>query len=156
MIKVDIPDFGRLELENLVLDYNGTLALDGAVLPGVAELLQELAEELEIHVLTADTFGTCKQALEGLPVKVSVLGRSPEDEAKLDYVEELGVDSCVCIGNGRNDRLMLQSAALGMVVLEAEGTALDAFGAGDIVIRDIVSALQLLLKPVRLKATLRT
>ena len=43
MIAVDIPGLRELRLEHLVLDYNGTLAEDGKLLPGVATTLQALA-----------------------------------------------------------------------------------------------------------------
>ncbi|MCP4717446.1 MAG: ATPase P [Deltaproteobacteria bacterium] len=156
MIDIDIPRFGELKLEHIVLDFNGTLAVDGSLLPGIDDMLTELAEHVTVHVLTADTFGNCKEILSGLPVTVMAISSSPEDEAKLDYVETLGADACVCIGNGMNDRLMLQSSALGIVVLGEEGLALDALGAGDIMCPDVIAALELLQQPMRVKATLRT
>ena len=52
MIEVNIPGFGDLALEHLVLDYNGTLALDGKLLPGVTEVLGALEKELAIHIVT--------------------------------------------------------------------------------------------------------
>ena len=41
----------------LLLDYTGTLSLDGTLLPGVAQRLVQLARTIRITVLTADTFG---------------------------------------------------------------------------------------------------
>ena len=38
MIKVSIPGFKSLSLKYLVLDYNGTIAIDGALVPGVKKL----------------------------------------------------------------------------------------------------------------------
>jgi len=58
MISLEIPGFGPLELRHLVCDYNGTLALDGQLLSGVAERVSALAAQLDVHVITADTFGT--------------------------------------------------------------------------------------------------
>jgi hypothetical protein len=55
MIKIDIPGYGLAHLEHLVLDFNGTISADGKILPGVKDQLIELAELLELHVLTADT-----------------------------------------------------------------------------------------------------
>ena len=54
MISIDIP--GRehpLEIEALVLDYNGTIAKDGALIEGIPERLIKLAEAVEVYVLTA-------------------------------------------------------------------------------------------------------
>jgi soluble P-type ATPase len=61
----------------------------------------------------------------------------------------------VAVGNGRNDRLMLEAAALGIAVIGDEGLAADAMQACDIVVRHIADALALLEDPRRLIATLR-
>lgn len=155
MLELEIPGTGRLELEHLVLDYNGTLGLDGALLPGVAERLAALAKDFHILVATADTFGTVRQALARLPVTVRVLGPGPEDQSKLDIVAELGAASCVTVGNGRNDRLMLARAGLGMAVLGPEGAHREALAAATVMVPDIRAGLDLLLHPKRLVATLR-
>src|SRR6478609_6350918 len=71
MISLDVPDFGLLELHHLVSDYNGTLALDGFLHAGVAERIRALAKLIEIHVITADTFGVVREQLAGLPVTLT-------------------------------------------------------------------------------------
>jgi hypothetical protein len=91
LFRLDISGFKRLELKYLVLDYNGTLALDGELVEGVADLIRQLEGTLEIHVLTADTRGRCADRLRGLPVRLSILETRPEDQAKLEYVRKLGV-----------------------------------------------------------------
>jgi soluble P-type ATPase len=156
MIEIDIPDFGELRLAHLVLDYNGTLAVDGRLLFGVRERLERLASQLTIHVITADTFGRAADYLAGIPCQLDILPPGRQDEAKRDFVRELGVENCVCVGNGRNDRLMLQEAALGIAVLQDEGAAAATLMAADVVAADIQSALELLMQPLRLIATLRS
>ena len=156
MIEIDIPDFGRLELEQLVLDYNGTLAVDGVLLPGVAERLTELDARIAIHVVTADTFGKVKETMSGLPVAIHVLPKKAQAKAKRDFVGQLGADRTACIGNGRNDRLMLAEAALGIAVVQREGAAASALVAADVVTATIGDALELLSNPLRLIASLRS
>ena len=155
MFTAAIPGFGDLSLAHLVLDYNGTLARDGALVPGVAERIVALSKLLTMHVITADTFGTVARALSGLPVSVTVLGPGPEDAAKLAFVRSLGAAAAACVGNGRNDRLMLKEAALGLAVIGPEGACLDAVLAADAVFTDIRAALDVFSKPGRLAATLR-
>jgi P-type E1-E2 ATPase len=155
VISIDIPGRGLLQIEHLVLDFNGTLALDGALLDGVAEALRTLSERVDIHVVTADTNGRASEALRGLPCALQVLVPGAEAEAKLRHVQQLGPQRTACIGNGRNDALMLREAALGIAVIGEEGLATEALLAAGIVARSIGSALGLLLEPVRLKATLR-
>ena len=101
MIEVDIPDFGQLELVYLVLDFNGTLAVDGRLLPSVADQLNALSEQLEIVVLTADTFGSAHNALADVACKLTVLPPGNQTIGKRDIVRRLGVARCVCVGNGR-------------------------------------------------------
>lgn len=155
MIEIDIPDFGQLRLAHLILDYNGTLAFDGKLLSGVADLLERLAEHLRIHIITADTFGSVHQAFAGSDFTIHVLPPGNEEESKVEYVRRLGSMSSVCIGNGRNDRLMLGEAGLGIAVLGREGTAIQALLAADIIIPSIVDSLDLLLHPKRIIATMR-
>ena len=113
MLEVIIPGMETLRLKHLVADFNGTLAVDGALLPGVMEALSRLRTTLDIHVVTADTFGRARQSLAGVPCNLSILSAGGQNAAKLRYIEGLGAAQCVCIGNGRNDRLMLAAAGLG-------------------------------------------
>lgn len=156
MIAVDIPGYGPLRLDHLVMDYNGTLAVDGEIAAGVASALAALASQVTIHVITADTFGLAAKRLAGYPVKLSVLPPGDQDAAKLDYVERLGAAQTVAVGNGRNDRRMLAAAGLGIAVILDEGAAFETLAAADVVCRGIVPALELLIHPLRLTATLRS
>jgi soluble P-type ATPase len=155
MIEVNVPGSPSLRLEHLVLDYNGTLARDGELLHGIRGRLEELSQTLKIHVLTADTFGKAGEEMEEMPCELVILSEGRQDAQKDDYVRNLGAGTVVCIGNGRNDRLMIEHAALGIAVVLAEGAAADTLQAADIVCTDIASALDLLLFPMRLIATLR-
>jgi len=161
MIELEIPNFGRLALEHLVLDFNGTVALDGELLPGVAEKLIELSKTLQLNVLTADTHGTVRDKLAALPVTVAVLSADispplPEDQAKRDHLQQLGPQRCAFVGNGRNDHLALRAAALGIALIQNEGASPLSIMAADVVMPHIDAALDLFLHPARMKATLRS
>ena len=156
MIAAEIPGYGPLRLEHLVMDYNGTLAVDGEIAAGVTTALENLASRVTIHVITADTFGLAASRLEGCPLNLSVLPPGDQDTAKLDYVKRLGAAQTVAIGNGRNDRRMLAAAGLGIAVILDEGAAFETLAAADVVCRGIVPALELLTHPLRLTATLRS
>ncbi len=156
MIEINVPGYRTLEIAHLVLDFNGTLAVDGRLLPGVKESLNTLADSLDIHVLTADTFGHAAAELEGIRCSLHILPARDQDMGKLDYVREMDPGHTASIGNGRNDSLMLKASALGIAVILGEGAALDTVSAADVVCTDILSALSLLTHPLRLVATLRT
>lgn len=155
MLEIAIPGADTLHLEHLVADYNGTLAKDGTLLPGVAEAFAELATHLSLHVVTADTFGQVREALAGLPCTLHILPPGGQDAAKLAFLESLGAERCAALGNGRNDRLMLAQAALGIALVQGEGAAVETLLAARVAAPDIAAALGLLLHPGRLVATLR-
>ncbi len=155
MVTIAIAGRKKVCIKHLVLDYNGTIALDGKLLPGVQELITALALRFEIHVLTADTHSSCTRELSGLPVKIAVIDGTPEDAAKLSYVRTLGAASCICIGNGMNDTLMLKACGLGIAVVGYECAAMRACRAADIVASGIIQSLELLVNEKRLLATLR-
>lgn len=155
-LNFSIPGLGNLSLKYLVLDFNGTLALDGKLLPGVAERLQKLNDIFEkIYVITADTHGTATEVFKDLPVNIYKIASVSETAEKQAFVKALGSDVCVAIGNGANDTLMLREAMLGICVLGNEATALSTLLNADIVVQNINDALDLFLYPKRLVATLR-
>lgn len=157
MIKINIPGKEKtLEIRHLVLDFNGTLALDGKIKPGVGELLIELSRQLQVHIVTAGTFGAVETEIQNIPCALKILSGVDQTEQKASCVKELGAENTVCIGNGRNDRAMLACAALAILVVQEEGAAVDSLLEADVLCRDIAEALQLLLHPLRLTATLRT
>ncbi|RME64076.1 MAG: ATPase P [Nitrospirae bacterium] len=155
MIVLDIPGFGRVEIEHLVTDFTGTLSEDGLLIEGVRERLTKLSEKVKIHVLTADTFGTAKKQLEGLNCTVHILEGEGHDRKKAEYVEKLGPERVFAMGNGNNDREMLKKAKIGVAVCLKEGCAIDAIKSADILVKSPLDGLDLLLNPRRLKATLR-
>jgi len=156
MLEIIIPGYRTLLFHHLVMDYNGTLAVDGSLLDGVRPRLISLAEKLRLHVVTADTFGLAGSQLAGLPCELAILPVEDQAQAKRAYIQRLGEAQVVAIGNGRNDQHMLEVAALGIAVLQGEGAALQTCQAADVLASDILSALDLLLFPKRLIATLRS
>jgi soluble P-type ATPase len=155
MILISRPGAADLSLEHLLLDFNGTIACDGELIEGVGSRLDALSSLISLTVVTADTFGTVSRQLETFPIYIRLIGPNRQDEEKLSVLKELGTDRSACIGNGRNDRLILRESALGIAVIQEEGTALDALSAADVVCPSILLALDLLLNPKRLTATLR-
>jgi soluble P-type ATPase len=152
MIRIDIPQRGIIELQHAVFDVNGTLAVDGLPIPGVVDRLKALGEHLSLHALTAGTHGNIAELerVLGFPLIIIVSG-----EEKLRYVEQLGPAHVIAFGNGMNDVGMLRLAAIGVVVLAGEGAAIGALQAADVLALGPVDAIDLVLNPKRLVATLR-
>ncbi|MBC7222806.1 MAG: HAD family hydrolase [Anaerolineae bacterium] len=155
MWQTEIPGRGTLRLEHLVLDLNGTIARDGELEPGVAERLTSLASRFAIYLVTADTRGRASDLAARLGVRLERVQPGREPEQKRDFVVRLGSQGVAAVGNGANDAAMLREAALGIAVLGPEGLAKEALLAADVLVRDILDALDLLLQPERLVATWR-
>jgi P-type E1-E2 ATPase len=154
-MQIDVPGCSTFQLEHLVLDLNGTVTLDGQVLPGVAERLAVLSANFRIYLVTADTHGQAADTAERLEMRLTRIDARDEAGQKRALVERLGAERVVAIGNGANDAGMLAAAALGIAVLGPEGLATAALRAADVVVSRIEDALDLLRYPQRLVATLR-
>ncbi len=155
MLAIDIPGRGQFRLEHLVLDVNGTLAVDGELIQGVVPALDRLKGTFEIHLLTADTHGRQSVLDQQLGLTAVRIRPGGEAEAKAAYVRDLGEDLVVAMGQGGNDAGMLREAAIGVAVMSTEGTSTEALTAADILVPDILSGLAMLDHPMRLKASLR-
>lgn len=155
MITIDLPRKESIVIEHLVLDYNGTLAVDGELIDGVKNLLNDLSNYLNLHVITADTFGKVHEKLKGLNCKVKVITSEIEYIEKASYIEDLDETKVIAIGNGRNDSLLLKEAAIGIIVIQKEGAAIKTLLDADIVCTSIIDALELVKNPLRITATIR-
>jgi soluble P-type ATPase len=155
MITINIPNRGNMEIENVVLDLNGTIATDGKIPSEVKEKINSLSDRVKLYILTADTQGTASEESSNVGVELLKVSEKDSTEVKLRVLESLDPTKTVAIGNGNNDRLILKEAALGIAVLGDEGLSVSAMKNADIVVKNISDALDLFLKPKRLLATLR-
>jgi soluble P-type ATPase len=148
----DIPGGTRLELEHLLLDVNGTLTDRGRLIGGVAERLDGLRGSLTVLLLSADTFGSLEDVARQLRAASLLVA---DGGAKVEAVRSHGPERCAAIGNGANDAAMLEASALGIAVVGREGASGAALRAADVVCGSILEALDLLIDPRALAATLR-
>lgn len=153
MRRIDIPGVPTLQLNHLVLDLNGTISDRGELIDGVAQRLRLLAADLQLHLVTADTFGTASELAGRVGSSVTTIGSGGDKAA---FVRALSPEATVAIGNGRNDEAMLHAARLGIAIIGPEGAATAALLAADIVCRSVIDALDLLLDRRALAATLRS
>jgi P-type E1-E2 ATPase len=149
---IELPNQPPMILDKLVLDFTGTISLDGVLLPGIADKLREISKRIRITILTADTFGKAKESLAGLPCEIHIV-KTGKDKERL--VDEMGAHRVIAIGNGQNDVAMIRAAAIGIAVIGPEGVSGDLLVTARVIVKDIFDALNLIIKPLRLKATLR-
>lgn len=144
-----------MEIENVVLDLNGTLATDGKIPTDVKKKINSLSGHAKVYVLTADTQGTATEEIREMKVELIKIEEKESKEGKFNFLKSLDLEKTVAVGNGNNDELILKEAALGIAILGDEGVSVTALKRADIMAKNISDALDLLLKPKRLIATLR-
>ena len=153
-LRIDIPSWGSVDIENIVIDLNGTLATDAKIPLEVKEKIGALSRLAKIYILTADPHGPADEEILGMGAElIKVVGENSK-QGKLDFLRTLNPKMTVAIGNGSNDQLILKEAALGIAVLGEEGVSVSAIKSADILVKDIQNALDLFLKPRRLTTTL--
>jgi soluble P-type ATPase len=155
MIKIDIPGWENLEIENIVLDMNGTVATDGRIPPEVKEKINVLSEKVKVYLLTADTYETANEEIRDMNMELIKIIERDSQRGKLEFLKTLELEKTVAVGNGNSDQLIMKDACLGIAVLGDEGISIPTMKNSDLVVKNIYDALDLFLKPKRLIATLR-
>jgi soluble P-type ATPase len=89
-------------------------------------------------------------------VKFTIAPVESQAETKLAYITSLGFENAVAIGNGRNDRKMIEAASLGIALIQREGGSIETLTKADITLTSILDVLDLFNNPKRLITTLRS
>lgn len=155
MIIYEIPGRGNIEIQNIIFDYNGTIAVDGQLIEGVKDLINQLSKSVNIYILTADTYGSVISECGDINGKVLTFPNENAGKSKREIVQNLGGDCTLCVGNGYNDIPMFNEAALSIAVIGGEGASGKLLVEADIVTRSILETLRILLNGNMIKATLR-
>jgi len=155
MLRMEIPGRGAYTIECLVLDMNGTISTDGRISGKVRDKINLLAKRLKVYILTADTGGDAEAIVGRTAAELVRLAAGDEAPQKERFVREIGVEKTIAVGNGYNDHLMLKETALGIAVIGKEGAAKETIANADVVVNEMIDALDLILKPLRHQATLR-
>jgi P-type E1-E2 ATPase len=155
MISVSVPGWGDLDIEYLVVDYNGTCAFDGKIKENVKEMLDKVSRYIKVFIITSDTYGNIDTEGNTIGFSIIKVGKEGSGAEKAKIIKELGPEKIVAIGNGSNDVLMLKEAALGIGVIGEEGCSKDVLKEADFVVKNVTDALSILLHPERIVATLR-
>ena len=155
MIEVNIPSYKKVYIENVVFDYNGTVATGGRLIDGIKEKLVDISKLVNIYIITADTFGTVRENFKDIDVEVKIISKENGAADKLNFLKELGSDRTIAVGNGNNDELMLKESTIGVCVIGEEGLATKALLASDIVLKDVKDLFEMIKNKGRMIATLR-
>lgn len=155
MIKIEIPGRFIYTIENVIFDFNGTIATRGKISQSTREKINELAKMVNVYVLTADTYSSAEEECRGLDIKLMTFPKENVADCKAEIVSDIGADNCVCYGNGYNDIKMFEMASLKVAVLGNEGMCSELIFKSDVLVKSIDDGIDLLLNPKSLIATLR-
>jgi P-type E1-E2 ATPase len=155
MISVPIPGWGELSIEYLMVDFNGTAALDGKLKKEVKDVIEKISRYIKVFIITADTYESADAELGTSNITFIKVNKSSSGDEKAKVIRELGPEKIVAMGNGANDIAMLKEAALGIAVVGEEGCCAGLVKEADIIVTDIMKAFGLIVHPERLVATLR-
>ena len=153
---LNIPGREEIDVTHVILDFNGTIAVDGQLIKGVADKINTLSHLLNFVIVTADTYGTVEKELGDVNCDIVNLSNSVKFNSKLDVLISLGKEQTMCVGNGFNDRIVLKECVLGVAVLQAEGLSTQALIASDFVCNSILDVFACFENTNRIKATLRS
>jgi soluble P-type ATPase len=154
MISIQRPGQGPLEVDFILLDFEGALASDGRVRPKAKDKINLLSKRTKIYILIKEEKERALEALRKVKAEIIEFTAGRASEGKLNLLRELGPAKTVAIGNGTDDTAMIEEAGLGICVIGKEGAAGGAVQKADLVVMNVVDALDFLLKPLRQKATL--
>ena len=143
-----------LEIDFILLDFEGTLASDRRVHPKAKDRINLLSKRTKIYILTKEEKIHMEEVLKKVKAEIIYLMEGEASQQKLDLLRQLGASRTVAIGNGGDDVPMIEEAGLGISVMGKEGTFSEAMKKADVVFMNILDALDFLLKPLRQKATL--
>lgn len=155
MLIYDIPGIGEIKIENIIFDYNGTVAIDGKLIENIRESLIKLKNYANIYILTADTYGTVKAQCSNLGIDVKTFPKENAGLFKKEIVEKLGAENTICVGNGVNDVEMFKICRISIATIEGEGCSGKLLMHTDIAVKSIGDAIELILSKDRIRATLR-
>jgi soluble P-type ATPase len=154
MIAIQRPGQEPLEIEFILIDFEGTLASDRRVNPKAKDKINLLSKRTKIYILSKGEKELVEKALRRVKAEIFYLSEKENSQQKLELLQRLGAIKTVVIGNGLDDAPILEGAGLGICVISREGTSAQAMNKADLVVLNVVDALDFLLKPLRQEATL--
>jgi len=154
MITIQRPGQEPLEIEFILIDFEGTLASDRRVHPKAKDKINLLSKRTKIYILTKGEKEVLEDPLKKVKAEIFHLTEGESSQRKLDLLHQLGATRTIAIGNGADDAPMIEEAVLGICVIGKEGASAEAIKKADVVVLNILDALDFLLKPLRQKATL--
>ena len=143
----------KYKLDTLFLDLNGTVALNGVMVDGVAQRIAKLKDlGYKVVLLSGDLNGNATQIAEKLAIDFV---KATSTEEKAEVVARYDKKRVAAIGNARIDIGMFENAEFSIVTLQSEGIQAKILNYADVVVNSINDALDLLIDRSIFEATMR-
>jgi soluble P-type ATPase len=154
MISIQRPGMESLDIHFVLIDFEGTLAMDGRVHPKAKDKVNLLSKRATIIILTKSNREKVEEALRKMRAEILYVTEGDSSQQKLNALQRLGAHQTAVIGNGLDDVRIMEQAGLGMCVIGKEGASAEAMAKADLVVTHVLDALDFLLKPMRQRAIL--
>jgi len=154
MISIQRPGMETLDIHFVLLDFEGTLAMDGRVHPKAKDKVNLLSKRVTVYILTKSSKEKVEETLKKMKAEILSMTEGDSSQQKLDVLQRLGPHQTAVIGNGFDDVQIMEQAGLGMCVIGKEGSSPEAVAKADLVVTSVLDALDFLLRPLRQGATL--
>jgi soluble P-type ATPase len=154
MISIQRPGMESLDIHFVLIDFEGTLAMDGRVHPKAKDKVNLLSKRVTVYILTKSSKEKVEETLKKMKAEILSMTEGDSSQQKLDVLQRLGPHQTAVIGNGFDDVQIMEQAGLGMCVIGKEGSSAEAMAKADLVVTNVLDALDFLLKPLRQRATL--
>lgn len=154
MILIQRPGQEAIEINYILIDFEGTLASDGRVHPKAKDKINLLSKRTKIYILAKGEKEKIQETLRRVKAEIFFVKEEESSSQKLELLLNLGPSRSIVIGNGMDDVRMMEEAGLSMAIIGKEGISGELIQTADLIFTDIIDALDFLLKPLRQKATL--
>lgn len=154
MISIQRPGQEAIEIDYILIDFEGTLASDGRVHPKAKDKINLLSKRTKIYILAKGEREKVQETLRRVKADLFFIKEEEASLQKLELLLNLGPSRSVVIGNGMDDVRMIKEAGLSMAIIGKEGTSGELIRTADLIFTNMIDALDFLLKPLRQKATL--
>jgi len=147
------PNNEIIDIENIVVDLNGTLANYGIVSNKTKALIKKLKElDYRIILISGDIRGNASVIAKDLGIEL-LLGENSNLKAK--QIKMFNPQKTAAIGNARIDIGTFLNAKLSIATLQQEGIHTDIIKYVDIIVPSIEDALNIFIDTKALEGTLR-
>ena len=154
MISIKRYGLPALEIDFVLLDFEGTIASDRRIHPKVKDKINLLSKHAKVYILACGQKEAAEEILKKVKAETVFFKGGPVSQEKLDFIRRLGPERTAAVGNGADDASMIGEAGLGVCIISKEGTSVETLKQADLVFSDILDALDFLLKPLRQTTTL--